>query len=73
MLIENLMFLKLQSSIVTVIRLGLYEISIRHEKTTYLNNMLKKFGFSYPFDIFASNQLVYLEIYQSLSYGKQKV
>ena len=35
--------------------------------------MLKKFGFSYAFDKFAANQLVYLEIYQSLSYGKQKV
>ena len=35
--------------------------------------MLKKFGYSYAIDKFAVNQLLYLEIYQSLSYGKQKV
>jgi len=35
--------------------------------------LLKKFGFYEAFNKFAFNQLVYLEIYQSLSYGKQKV
>ena len=35
--------------------------------------MLKNFGFWYALDKFAFNQLVYLENYQSLSYGKQKV
>ncbi len=35
--------------------------------------MLKKFVNQASFSKFAINQLVYLEIYQSLSYGKQKV
>lgn len=35
--------------------------------------MLKNFGFWYAMDKFAHNQLLYLEIYQPLSYVKQKV